>query len=182
MLILLSVACSGTGTDTGILAESLFDSLEACEVDEGDGELNFHLGCAGDACAGQDFAEWVEVLGDPECIGQSGGKLECDWGGRVAILDDENEDGLVDYWGEQIRYFYVRAPYAGSSAEGLGIGTIPTCFVDALGPPTSVELELIVGSTYYPTQMDWELPDLTVRDGDEGALDGLIDRLTVRAP
>jgi hypothetical protein len=167
-------ACGEPGDEDARV--DLFAALPECTAPAGDGRLDLGAACAEGVCSDDTYAEWVAALGEPDCgDSYTSTKIECSWGGLRSIFEDDDQDGMVDNTAEEIKYFYVEAPYTGSTAEGLTGGVDLRCFVDAYGDPDDVTLEL-VGDEYAVSEMKYDYPDITIRDEEGG---GFADELVV---
>lgn len=176
-------------TDEPAELEDVLDTLPRCRDDgNGDGDLDLVRGCAGGVCAGDDVEVVLAVHGEPlgcestyfESDGYRFGQLDCSWGDGIgASFGDDDFDGIPDP-GRPAIALDLRAPYAGTTSDGLGLGDEVSCFVEA-EDPTSV-LFLVQGRDWHPTYLGFGRYAITdYADNETGAWlpDGKVDGLTI---
>ena len=169
------------------LADVLIDA-QPCEPLASGDRLDLEAGCADGICAKMDLREAIEAAGRmPECgPGVQDGWLTCRWtSGITANVYDSNEDGSAQGF-EPVWWLTVEPPFGGASADGLGLGISPGCFVVAFGSPDTVTL--YEGKDGKP-QMSygyWEDFGLVARDYLGGPQpyqpDGRIDTISLYGP
>lgn len=191
---------SGTGTPTGTTTdpdaiEAWLGGLEDCGLPPGDGTLDLADGCLGAACVGMSFdAANAALGGDATCVpfvyefaGYSFAYVDCLWSNGVsALLEDADRDGAADV-GVTLNGLQAEAPFAGTTADGLGLGVSLTCFVPILGEPDSIALEPDDRGDWRLTTATWNLAGVTAYDSGGGGPydidpDGEVDSLSVYGP
>lgn len=121
------------GTDTG-----LEDTAAPCSYLSPGSRLVLQTACADGLCGGATWAQAYKLLGEPSsCMPSSSSRVQCDWGDMSVSFPDCDHDGLPDDDAscetlEQSIWLHGR--WDGSSAEGLGLGILGECWVEALGP------------------------------------------------
>jgi hypothetical protein len=139
---------TGDDDDDEVTLDDVLAALWPCTARPGDGELDLGRGCAGTVCAGMTYDELVAELGDAEVCdaltfafgGYSFSYVDCAWpNGLGGQFDDLDEDGLPDPDSTTF-VLSVDPPYAGTTAEGYGLGSEMSCFLQE-GDPDYVAFE-----------------------------------------
>jgi hypothetical protein len=118
----------------------LLDALPACTFALPSDRLDLWGACADGICVGDTYDTVTAAFGEPTCTSDEVfgyGYLVswCAWpNGLEAWIDDKDEDGAPD-GDAPLGSLYLRAPYSGTTEEGLGRGVGFSCFVDVYGDP-----------------------------------------------
>lgn len=128
--------------------EDVLAGLRPCTAAAGDGELDLGRSCAGAVCAGMTYVEMAAELGDADVCDKfvvtfgpyTFAYVECAWANGVGgQFDDLDDDGLPDADSTTF-VLSLDLPYAGTTAEGYGLGSEMSCFLET-GPPDYVAFE-----------------------------------------
>lgn len=183
LLALLLVGCGGTSGSTNtppdttdpVVLQDVLDALPPCTRVAGDGLFDLETGCWNGFCLGTDIDLARAELGPCEDESVLSTLAFCDWDSLGISLDYRVEDELI---------YSIEAyqPSVASTLNGLGPGASLSCFLDAAGPPESIEFEPI-DDVWWPTRLRWEQLDLTVTDdssaGGSNDPDGLADDMDI---
>ncbi|MES2643684.1 MAG: hypothetical protein V4850_29630 [Myxococcota bacterium] len=141
----------------GPTADEVVAALPACTLDaaEGNGRLDLDGHCVDGACAGDSYADMNAGVGEEGYC--DGGALFVD-GSTEPYAHAEWSPGFWTYFpaieGTVEPYDYAPDPdvptgspihtydgYTGTTAEGLGVGSPLSCWVDTLGVPEILEFQ-----------------------------------------
>ncbi|MEO0602253.1 MAG: hypothetical protein AAF211_12500 [Myxococcota bacterium] len=162
------------------------ENLPACMAREPGDAIDFGAGCVDARCADDRFDAFVVSFGEPSAcptIDTLGQQYECAFGeGRFAVF--VSDAGLERPDPEaRAAYLRIRGAFEGADPDGLGVGVAPSCFVDELGLPDTVEFERASG-VLTVSELRWDVTGpgaaLVIRDvenGGGGGPDGEIDNL-----
>jgi hypothetical protein len=143
-------------------AELYLDSAPACTgLSPTAPGLELERGCAGLACVGMTYQEIVAVAGEPAGCDALERFTWCRWpAGLLLGFHDLDEDGEPDpALGAQ--HLSVEPPFAGLSAEGLGLGVSLRCFEEVYGAPWDSYVE---GSYARMAFFEWGRWDFAVSE------------------
>jgi hypothetical protein len=165
------------------------DELPTCPSQQGDGTIDLLAGCQEVACPGTTYDEISDSVHDwPDCTTASWDdeRVYCTWqeAGIEGLFADSDEDTVPDpdAGNERVR---LLPPNEARTDDGLGVGTPPSCWVDALGPPDWIGIDDVAG-TLEIQEMFWERYGVNVydwgTDDDSGKANGLIDNVYLYGP
>jgi hypothetical protein len=166
-----SVSATSTGTSTSTSTsgagggDPVLESLPRCEVVSMDGSIDLTTGCVLGACHGMTYDQInaaLDEIGNCEYLIDT--TLVCQWNANTiqVFLDDADNDGAPDA-GQAAFAIFVGEPFDGGTREGLGPGATLRCFVDVLGNPESMDLEVQDGE-YIVTRLEWQSLGVSVSD------------------
>lgn len=164
----------------------VFDGMEPCDLDPGDGRIDLETGCADGACGDMDYDEINDALGSTGACSTNtfdATLVSCTWdGGYAASFDDLDADGAPDA-GSDAFTLTLDPPYRGTTDAGLGLSVGMRCFVGVLGDPGDV-LYVRIDDEYLAFYMGWD--GLTAYDfySGEGQFgpDGVVDSISLYPP
>lgn len=160
------------------------EALPACEPAGGIGEIDVARGCAGGACAGMRYVEWVDALGDSATCATASHDARfvyCTWAelGVDGLWRDEDQDRSPDPAARTDR-IHLFGPHVGATPEGAGIGSNLACLVDELGLPDRMNVVNVAGQLMI-RELVWDGFGVFAYDlGDDdrsGLPNGYLDRL-----
>lgn len=151
----------------GVTIEDALDWLPACEpIQEPQGLIDIALGCASGVCAGLTEPEITAAYGEPPTcrpVSDHDPRLYCSWEtGLEGLFGDEDGDGWPDPHAPNART-RLYPPYRGATADGLGVGVQPSCFLDVLGSPDRLIFR-DVGGNLLIQEMLWDRYGLLLYD------------------
>lgn len=158
--------------------QDLVNALPACVPAAPGAGLDTRRHCADGACVGATAAEISEALGEsPTCAPYLEPQYQetyadCTWPSGVSeTFEDFDADGVPDA-GAVANLLVLEAPYAGRTADGLGLDAGLRCFVDAWGNPTGATL-VHDGVSWVLASLAWSDVGASVgQDSAEGPIDG----------
>lgn len=137
--VLFAFALADEGVPAGHVAlRDLMVGLPACDArPTSEPYLDFDTNCVDGLCPGASLDAFIAVYGEPDsCSASSLGRADiCTFGEYINVHLDEG--------GKTVHTIFLRSEHPAKTADGLGIGSPLTCFVDRWGDNAiSVDLEL----------------------------------------
>lgn len=169
--------------------EGLLAELPPCTATAGTaaGDLDLDTACLGRACLVMTYDQLRAELGRPDCFefvftygGIDQGYVYCDFlGGIEASFYDLDLDGAPDGAPYDLG---VTVPYDGTTDEGYGLGSEWSCFLQREAPLQASFVEdgagLVLASLTFARFVVEDQANLY----EDVVPDGLVDRITFRAP